>query len=384
MTTKTYALTGNEIVARAAVDAGCRFYAGYPISPSSEIAAYMAKLLPPVGGAFIQMEDEIASMAATIGGSLTGKKSMTATSGPGFSLKQENLGYACMTEVPCVIVNVMRCGPSTGMPTLPSQGDIMQAKWGTHGDHPIITLYPTFHDEIYTETVRAFNLAEKYRTPVVLLTDEVLSHMSARIDIPDASELVIEHRPRPAEGTDKRAYKPYDESFGDIPPMADFFTGYYWHVTGLTHDETGFPTEDRVKAQRLADRLERKLQNNLDDILKYEEFMLDDAEIVIVACGSVGRSAKQAVIQAREEFGLKVGMFRPLTIWPFPEEPLKRIAAGKREIIVTEMNMGQLSLEVERVLQQNVTRVLKYNGDMLTADDILARLTQTEAEKQAL
>lgn len=373
MTTKTYALTGNEIVARAAVAAGCRFFAGYPISPSSEIAAYMAKLLPPVGGAFIQMEDEIASMAATIGGALAGKKSMTATSGPGFSLKQENLGYACAAEIPCVIVNVMRSGPSTGMPTLPSQGDLMQARWGTHGDHTIIVLTPCFHDEIYTETIRAFNLSEKYRTPVVLMTDEMLSHMSARTDIPDASELVIEDRPRPSETMNKREYLPYDENY-EVPPMADFFKGYYWHVTGLTHDQTGFPTEDAVKAKALFDRMEAKIQNNLDDILKWEEFMVDDADVLVVATGSVGRSAKQAVMQAREELGLKVGMFRPLTLWPFPQEQLKKAAQGKSHVVVAEMNMGQMSLEVERLLHRDITLIPKYNGEMLTSEDILDQL----------
>lgn len=382
MPSQTFALTGNEIVARAAIEAGCRFFAGYPISPSSEIAAYMAKLLPPVGGAFIQMEDEIASMAATIGGSLTGKKSMTATSGPGFSLKQENLGYACMAEIPCVIVNVMRSGPSTGMPTLPSQGDIMQSRWGTHGDHSIIVLTPTYHDEIYTETVRAFNLAEKYRTPVVLMTDEVLSHMSARIDIPEPGTLEIADRPRPAL-ENKRDYLPYDQSY-DVPPMADFFDGYYWHVSGLTHDQTGFPTEDRQKAKELFDRMNRKLTDNLDDILRWEEYQVDDADVLIVAVGSVGRSAKEAVMQCREDVGIKVGLFRPKTLWPFPAEPLKKAAHGKSRVIVTEMNMGQMALEVERILHRDVELVPKYNGDMLTADEIVERVRQAAKTAEAV
>ncbi|MEB3286165.1 MAG: 2-oxoacid:acceptor oxidoreductase subunit alpha [Vampirovibrionales bacterium] len=382
MTTKTFALTGNEIVAKAAIAAGCRFFAGYPISPSSEIAAYMAKLLPPVGGAFIQMEDEIGSMAAIIGGSLAGKKVMTATSGPGFSLKQENLGYACAAEIPCVIVNVMRSGPSTGMPTLPSQGDIMQARWGTHGDHNIIVLTPCFHDEIYTETVRAFNLAEKYRIPVVLMTDEALSHMSARTDIPEQSTLEVVDRPRPndADFPNKHDYLPYDESF-EVPPMADFFKGYYWHVTGLTHDQTGFPTEDPVKAKALFDRMNNKILNNLDDILKWEEFMVEDADILLVATGSIGRSAKLAVTQAREELGLKVGMFRPLTLWPFPEAPLKKAAEGKAHVIVAEMNMGQMALEVERILHRDITLVPKYDGEMLTSEDIMAQLKQLSLVK---
>ncbi|MGE0200222.1 MAG: 2-oxoacid:acceptor oxidoreductase subunit alpha [Candidatus Melainabacteria bacterium] len=377
---KTFALTGNEIVAHAAIAAGCRFYGGYPISPSSEIAGYMSELLPPVGGVFIQMEDEIASMASVIGASLTGKKVMTATSGPGFSLKQENLGYACLAEIPCVIVNVMRSGPSTGMPTLPSQGDLMQARWGTHGDHQIIVLTPCFHDEIYTETVRAFNLAEKYRTPVVLMTDEVLSHMSARVDIPDADTLELVDRPRPSLAN-KKEYLPYNAAT-DVPPMADFFTGHYWHCSGLTHDETGFPTEDKVKAKALMDRIDHKIYSNLDDILKWDEYLLDDAEVLVVATGSMGRSAKEAVNIAREA-GIKAGLFRPLTLWPFPIEPLKRAAEGKCKVVVAEMNMGQMALEVERILHRDITLVPKYDGTMLTADEILAAI-QAESKQPCM
>lgn len=364
-----YALTGNQIVARAALDAGCLFYAGYPISPSSEIAAEMARELPKRGGAFIQMEDEIASMAAIVGGSLTGKKSMTATSGPGFSLKQENLGFACMTEVPCVIVNVMRSGPSTGMPTFPAQGDLMQARWGTHGDHPIIVLVPAFHHEIYTETVRAFNLAEKYRQPVVLMTDEILAQMSSRIEIPDRSEVEVVDRAKPT--VDKKDYKPYDSTQGLVPPLASFFEGYHFHVTGLTHDDTGFPSENTDIAARLMDRLQRKLSENLDDILKWVEYRTDDAEILIVSIGTAGRSAQQAIDEAREKYGLKVGLFRPLTLWPFPEEPLKRVAEGKSRVIVAEMNEGQMSLEVERVLKRSIEKALRPNGLMITPEEIL-------------
>ena len=378
MTKTIRSLTGNEIVAKAAIDAGCRFFAGYPISPSSEIAGAMAGLLPPLGGAFIQMEDEIASMAAIIGASLTGKKCMTATSGPGFSLKQENLGYACLAEIPCVIANVMRSGPSTGMPTLPSQGDLMQTRWGTHGDHSIIVLVPTFHSEIYSETVRAFNLAEKYRTPVVVLTDEVLSHMSAPIQLPDPADLEIIDRERPT--CDPKDYKAYDDSV-EVPPMADFFTGYRYHVTGLTHDAYGFPTETPTVAQKLFERLDRKIQNNLDDILKWDEYMVDDAEVLIVSIGSAALAAKQAVIQAREEFGAKVGLFRPLTLWPFPEEALKQAAKGKSKIVVVEMNMGQMALEVERILHRDVVLVPKFNGEMVSSEEILEKITSVETVK---
>jgi 2-oxoglutarate/2-oxoacid ferredoxin oxidoreductase subunit alpha len=363
--TTTLSMTGNDIVARAAIDAGCRFFAGYPISPSSEIAGAMAEMLPALGGAFIQMEDEIASMAAIIGAALTGAKTMTATSGPGFSLKQENLGYACMTETPCVIVNVMRSGPSTGMPTLPAQGEFMQARWGTHGDHPIIVLTPTFHDELYSETVRAFNLSEKYRTPVILLTDEVVAHMSGRVNIPD--ELHIENRPQPTVAP--ADYKYYDDAY-PISPMVPFFKGYRFHVTGLTHDPNGFATESPVVAQKALERLVHKFDDHLDDICKWDEYQLDDADVVIVSVGSAARAAKQAVMQARSE-GQKLGLFRPLTLWPFPEVALKRVAKNAKQVIVAEMNAGQMVLEVERILHRDITLASRYNGEMMTAEDIL-------------
>lgn len=372
-----FALTGNQIVARAALDAGCTFYAGYPISPSSEIAAEMARELPKIGGAFIQMEDEIASMAAVIGGSLTGKKCLTATSGPGFSLKQENLGFACMTEVPVVVVNVMRSGPSTGMPTFPAQGDLMQAKWGTHGDHPIIVLAPGFHKEIYDETIRAFNLSEKYRQPVILLTDEVLSQMSSRIDLPNKSEITVIDREKPTGN--KKDYKPYDRTRGLVPPLANFFEGYRFHITGLTHDDGGFPTENTDVAEVLFDRLSRKLTENLDDILKWDEYQLDDADTLVVSVGSAGRSAQQAINEARSKFGIKVGMFRPLTLWPFPEEALIKAAQGKSRIIVAEMNEGQMTLEVERILHRPVEKALRSNGLMITPEEILNVIRQHAA-----
>lgn len=371
------AYTGNQIVARAALDAGCTFYAGYPISPSSEIAAEMARELPKIGGAFIQMEDEIASMAAIVGASLTGKKSMTATSGPGFSLKQENLGFACMTEVPCVIVNVMRSGPSTGMPTFPAQGDLMQTRWGTHGDHPIIVLAPAFHREIYDETIRAFNLAEKYRQPVIIITDEVLAQMSSRIELPEPHEITVVDREKPTVGP--KEYKPYDQTKGLVPPLASFFEGYHFHVTGLTHDDTGFPTENTQIAEKLMIRLQRKIEDNLDDILKWDEYQVEDAEILVVSLGSAARSALQAVMQAREAFGSKVGLFRPLTLWPFPEAALRKAATGKQRVIVAEMNEGQLALEVERVLHRNIERALRPNGLLISPEEILNAILEKDS-----
>ena len=370
----TLSMTGNDIVARAAIDAGCRFFAGYPISPSSEIAGAMAEMLPEVGGAFIQMEDEIASMAAIIGASLTGTKSMTATSGPGFSLKQENLGYACMTETPCVVVNVMRSGPSTGMPTLPAQGDLMQTRWGTHGDHPIIVLTPTFHDEIYSETIRAVKLSEKFRTPVILLTDEVVAHMSGRVNIPDNVEVIDRAYPTasPAE------YKLFDNSY-NVAPLAPFFKGYRFHVTGLTHDEYGFATESPTLAHKNLTRLLTKFDDHLDEICKWDAYEAEDADILVVSVGSAARSAKQAVMQARAE-GIKAGLFRPLTLWPFPEKALKDYARNAKQVIVAEMNAGQMVLEVERLLHRDVELACRYNGELITADDIMAKM-MTEPAK---
>jgi 2-oxoglutarate ferredoxin oxidoreductase subunit alpha len=367
-------LSGNSVVAEAAVDAGCRFFAGYPITPSSEVAAEMSHSMPRVGGVFIQMEDEIASMGVVIGGSLAGIKAMTATSGPGFSLKQENIGFACIAEVPCVIVNVMRGGPSTGLPTLPSQGDVMQARWGAHGDHPIIALAPSTLTEIYWETVRAFNLAERYRTPVVLLIDEILGHMSERVELPDPTELELVDRAKPEVSPEE--YLPYGAANGLIPPMADFFSGYRYHVTGLTHDATGFPTEDPAISQALIERLGAKITQNLDDILKNEELELEDADVAIVAYGSVARSARVAINQARQA-GIKAGLFRPVTLWPFPKKAVADLAKRVKAILVPELNMGQLVGEVERVAGLTpVVPLNKANGQPILPAEIEIALSR--------
>jgi len=361
---------GNHLVAEAAIAAGCRFFAGYPITPSSEIAEYMAVRLPQVGGTFVQMEDEIASMGVIIGASLAGVKSMTATSGPGFSLKQENLGFACIAEIPVVVVNVMRGGPSTGLPTHPSQMDVMQARWGTHGDHWIIALAPAFIDEIFWATVRSFNLSEKYRVPVVLLLDEILGHMHEGFRIPDESEIEIVDRAKPTVPPEE--YFPYDDSKGDVPPLAPFFTGYRYNVTGLNHDKSGFPTTNPHLIQRDMERQRRKIYNNLDDILWWSEYKLDDAEIALVAFGSIGRSSQAAVDLAREE-GIPVGMFRPITLWPFPEDQVRALATRVKRILVPEMNMGQLVLEVERVVagRCEVVPVNKVGGVPIDPPEIV-------------
>ncbi len=377
---KIVSLSGNSVVAEAAVDAGCRFFGGYPITPSSEIAADMSRLMPRVGGVFIQMEDEIAAMGAVIGASLAGAKALTATSGPGFSLKQENIGFACITEAPCVIVNVMRTGPSTGLPTLPSQGDVMQARWGTHGDHSIIALAPSTLTEVYWETVRAFNLAEKYRTPVILLLDEILGHMSERVELPDPATLELVERERPSTPPDE--YLPYAVNGNLVPPMADFFSGYRYHVTGLTHDATGFPTESPAIAQALIERLEAKINQNLNDILKYEESDLEDADIAVFAYGSVARSAQVAIARAREA-GMKVGLFRPVTLWPFPKTAVADLAKQVKAILVPELNMGQLVSEVERVAGLTpVVPLNKANGQPLSPNEIKNAISKLAAEVQ--
>lgn len=367
-------MSGNAVIAEAAIAAGCRFFAGYPITPSSEVAAVMAEELPKVGGVFLQMEDEIAAMGAVIGGSLGGMKAMTATSGPGFSLKQENLGFACMAEVPCVVVNVMRGGPSTGLPTLPAQGDVMQARWGTHGDHPIIVLYPADLTEMYHQTVRAFNLAERYRTPVILLSDELLGHMSERVDIPDAAALSIEERRKPEVPPSE--YLPYDVRHEAVPPMANFFEGYRYHVTGLTHDETGFPTEDPDLAEAQLRRLMLKVSGNADDILEWEADGVEDADVVFFAYGAAARSVRAAMTVLRAE-GVKVGLFRPITLWPFPDAALRRATASAKVLVVVEMNMGQMVREVERSVRDvPLVGIHRVSGQPIDPDEVAFTVRQ--------
>ncbi|RJP74914.1 MAG: 2-oxoacid:acceptor oxidoreductase subunit alpha [Candidatus Zixiibacteriota bacterium] len=342
---------GNEVVAEAAIAAGCRFYAGYPITPSSEIAAVMAERLPEVGGTFIQMEDEIAAMGAIIGASLAGKKTFTATSGPGFSLKMENIGYACMAEVPCVVVNVMRGGPSTGLPTALAQADVMQARWGTHGDHPTIALAPAYHREIYLCTIKCFNYAEKYRIPTMLLLDEVLGHLSEGIQVPDPSEYEIFDRVKPSVPPEK--YFPYDSSFGDVPPMATYFEGYRFHVTGLNHNRTGFPTTDPEICQQEEMRMIRKVMKDAEQLAEYEEYRMEDAEVAVFSFGSTARGARVAVDEARKQ-GIKVGLLRAITLWPFPDRKIYELARQVKAFVVPEVNLGQIILEVERASHRDM------------------------------
>lgn len=366
---------GNEACAEGAIVAGLKFFAGYPITPSSEVAEVLAERLPQVGGSFIQMEDEIASMAAIIGASLTGAKSMTATSGPGFSLKQENLGYAALTEVPCVIVNVQRMGPSTGLPTSPAQGDVMQARWGTHGDHPIVALVPASVRECYDLTIKAFNISEELRVPVILLTDEVIAHMREKIEIPDPSEIEVVDRKKPSKPIGQ--WKPYDTSESDVPEMAAYGDGYRFHVTGLFHDASGFPTGKASEADKLVRRLVNKVESRRKELVMYDADSLEDAEIVVFAYGSTARVALRAVRQARAA-GIKAGLIRPITLWPFPEEVVYEAASKARAFIVPEMNMGQMALEVERAVKGRtpVHRLTRVDGELITPAEILSMIKE--------
>ncbi len=360
-------ISGNHACALGAIAAGCRFFAGYPITPSSEIAERLSRQLPEVGGVFVQMEDEIASMAAVIGASMGGVKAMTATSGPGFSLKQENLGYAAGAEIPCVIVNVMRGGPSTGMPTRPSQADVMQARWGSHGDYPIVVLAPASVAEIYSETIRAFDLAEQCRSPVVLLYDQVIAQLSETVALDGAAQ---QSAMRTCASGPRSEYKPYGGD--DIPAMAKPGDGYRVHTTGLTHSESGFPTQNPEAVTRNLSRLLNKLERHRDLIDSWEMIGCDDADVVIVAIGISARAARRAVEMCRAQ-GLKVGLFRPITLWPFPEAALREAAAGARAVLVPEMNNGQLRLEVERVLSDvSVEGLHLFSGEAITPADIAA------------
>jgi len=368
-------LQGNEAMVEGALYAGCRFFAGYPITPATEISEVMSYRLPAVDGTFIQMEDEIASMGAVIGASLAGVKAMTATSGPGFSLMQENLGFAVIAEVPCVIVNVMRAGPSTGLPTQVSQGDVQQARWGTHGDHPIIVLAVSTTQECFELTVRAFNLAEKYRTPVIILSDEVVGHTREKLMLPPPAPLEVIDRLRPDMPPDW--YLPYADTASGVPPMGIFGDGYRYHVTGLVHDVRGYPTERSDEIEPFLNRLFRKIIQHFHDIMMVREEQTADAELLVVAYGSVARSARRAVAEARER-GLKAGLLQLITLWPFPRRHLEPRLRQVRAVLVPELNMGQISREVKRV-NQGMTKIETLNridGNLITPGEILERLAK--------
>jgi len=365
---------GDEACAEGAIAAGCRFFAGYPITPATEIAQVLARRLPQVGGKFIQMEDEIGSIAAVIGAAVGGAKAMTATSGPGFSLMQENIGYAAMAEIPCVVVDVQRLGPSTGRPTSPSQGDVMQARWGTHGDHPIIALSPSSAREAFDLTARAFNFAERYRTPVIVLMDEVIGHMRERVELPDPA--TIERVERPGTTVPPEWYKPFENFSGDVPPLVPFGEGYRYHITGLHHDERGYPTARLDEIQPWLERIFRKIESSLSDILLYDHDGVTDAETLVIAYGATARAARSAIDMARER-GRKVGFLKLKTIWPFAEEVVEHAAARLHRVVVPELNRGQLALEVERVVgRHKVRRINRADGEMIQPAEILATIEE--------
>ena len=343
--TGTYFMNGDHACCEGALAVGCRFFAGYPITPATEIAERMSTRLPDCDGIYIQMEDELASMAAILGASWGGVKSMTSTSGPGFSLMMENIGLGLCTETPCVVCNVQRTGPSTGLPTNVAQGDMMQARWGSHGHYEIIALSPSSPQEMFDFTIWAFNLSEQYRLPVMIMADEVVGHMNERVVIPREEEITIVNRRKPSVPPDD--FKPYKADPDGVAPMANCGDGYRIHVTGLTHDERGYPVMNVATQAHMMDRLIRKIKGNKDKIIRTENFFLDDAAIVVVAYGISFRSAKHAVREARAK-GIRVGLIKLNTVWPFPEELIRSLAPNLKALIMPEINAGQMVLELER------------------------------------
>jgi len=341
----TYFMNGDVACAEGAISAGCRFFAGYPITPATEVAERMSERLPQVGGTYIQMEDEIASMNAVLGASWAGVKAMTATSGPGFSLMMENLGLGVMLETPCVLVNIQRAGPSTGLPTLTGQGDMMQARWGSHGSYEIIALVPSSPQEIFDLTIEAFNLSERYRVPVLVMSDESVGHMSEKVVIPQIPEEDIISRKRP--DVEREEYMPYKADGNLVPPMAIAGQGYRFHVTGLTHDEKGYPVMTAEAQDTLVRRLVDKIRLNKSDIIRYEEFGIDDAEVVVCAYGIPARIARLSMQRARDA-GIRAGLLRLITVWPFAEDRIRELAGSVKAFVVPEVNSGQICLEVER------------------------------------
>ncbi|MGD8564596.1 MAG: 2-oxoacid:acceptor oxidoreductase subunit alpha [Desulfarculaceae bacterium] len=372
---KAELLQGNEAIARGALAAGCDFFAGYPITPASEIMEIMSRKLPALEYPFIQMEDEIASIGCCLGASLAGRKVMTATSGPGFSLMQENLGYGCIAEIPMVLVNVMRAGPSTGLPTNVAQGDVQQARWGTHGDHPAIVLAPATVTECFELTVTAFNHAERFRTPVILLADETVAHMREKVALPAEKDVEVIDRRQPTVPPDW--YIPYKADASLIPILADLGRGYRYHVTGLVHDERGFPTRRPDEVEPFFARLFDKISRHFAELEMVKKFELDDAEFLFIAYGCTARAAQAAVRIGRER-GRKVGLLQLLSLWPFPRRAVEEALEGKKLVLVPELNMGQMAREVKRVNEGRTTvyRHSKMDGTMITPDELLNRLRE--------
>jgi len=368
--------SGNELAAMAAVDAGCRFFGGYPITPSSEVMHTISDLLPKVGGAAVQMEDEIGGVAAALGAAMSGVRSLTATSGPGISLKAENLGLGQMAEVPLVVVNVMRGGPSTGLPTRVAQGDVAQAKNPSHGDYKSITLCAGNLAECYTETVRAFNLADRFMQPVFVLLDETIGHMHAKAMIPTPEAVKAGIKPRKVFEGDPKDYKPYGVAQDEPAVLNPMFTGYRYHFTGLHHDADGFPTEEIETCRKLIDRLFRKVDEHRDEIESNEEYKLDDAEILLIGYGSASLAIKEAVDVLREQ-GIKAGMFRPITLWPSPEERLYELGQKFDKVLSIELNQGQYLEEIQRCMgRRDIEKLTKTNGRPFSPADIIEKVKE--------
>ena len=371
-------INGDVACAEGAISAGCRFFAGYPITPATEIAERMSRRMPAVGGTYIQMEDEIASMNAILGASWAGVKSMTSTSGPGFSLMMENIGLGVMLETPCVVVNIQRAGPSTGLPTLVGQQDIMQARWGSHGSYEIIALSPDSPQHMFDLTVKAFNLSEKYRVPVLMMSDEVVGHMSEKVVIPQisAADLVYRKMPQIGGGT----YHPYKTDESLVPPMAIAGQGFRFHVTGLTHDERGYPVMTAAAQDKLVTRLVDKIKLHAHDIIMYDEYMTDDAETVVCAYGITSRIARHAVKLARQQ-GIKAGFLQLITLWPFAEKRVRELASHVKTFIVPEINRGQIVYEVERCScgKARSLSLPHSGGDVHRPETILAAIKECHA-----
>jgi len=368
--------SGNDLSARAAVDAGCMFFAGYPLTPSSEVMHTVSDLLPAIGGTAIQMEDEIAGVAAAIGAGMSGVRSLTATSGPGMSLKAENLGLAQMAEVPLVVVNVMRGGPSTGLPTRVAQGDVAQAKNPSHGDYKSITLCAGTLAECYTETVRAFNLADRFMQPVIVLLDETLGHMHGKAILPTVEEVKAGIVPRKTFDGPAEEYKPYGVAQDEPAVLNPMFTGYKYNFTGLHHDADGFPTEEIETCRKLIDRLFAKVDEHKEEIELNEEYMLDDADILLIGYGSASLAIKEAVNELRAA-GIKAGLFRPITLWPSPEERLYELGQKFDKVLSVELNQGQYLEEIQRCMgRRDIQKLVKTNGRPFSPADIIEKVKE--------
>jgi 2-oxoglutarate ferredoxin oxidoreductase subunit alpha len=373
-------MQGDHACAEGAIAAGCRFFGGYPITPSTEIAERLARRLPELQGVFIQMEDELGSIAAVLGASAAGKRAMTATSGPGFSLMMENIGLGMMMELPCVIVNVQRGSPSTGLPTLPGQSEVMQARWGTHGNYESVAYAPWSCQELFDLTVHCFNVADRYRLPVFLMADEVVGHMVERVVIPSEDQIQRWERKRPGKRS-KKSFKPFEVTDEDlVPPMVHAGEGYRFHFTGLTHDERGYPDMTAEAHQKLVVRLTEKIRRNRDDLIMTESDRMKDARVAVISYGSTARSARRAVNEARQR-GVAAGFLRLISLWPFPEEMIRKIGEQVDAVIVAEMNLGQMIHEVERFVDKPIIGVQHAGGEMMAPESILETILEVAQDE---